>query len=86
MADPINPNAVVDSAADVAKAAVASGKSFLKSKTFWANVLVAGTAYLGYVPASVAPYSIYIITGLNVLLRYLTNQPINLSLPKVTVS
>jgi len=80
-----DPNAVVDSAAGVAKAAVSQGKSFLKSKTFWANVVMAGSAYLGYIPASAAPYFPYIATGVNILLRFLTNQPIKLSLPSVTV-
>lgn len=79
MADSVDPNVVIDSAAGVAKAAVAQGKSFLKSKTFWFNVVTAGTAYLGYIPAGATPYLPYVVTGVNVLLRFLSNQPINLS-------
>ena len=86
MSDPVTPAQVGATASTVATAAAKVGKSFLKSKTFWANVLMAGTAYFGYIPASAAPYAPYIATGVNVLLRFLTKQPINLSLPSVSVN
>ncbi len=69
---------VADNANTVATSAVASaqaepGKPLLKSKTFWANVVVGGSTYLGYIPAPIAPF---VGIGINILMRYLTNQPI----------
>ncbi len=69
---------VADNANTVATSAVASataepGKPLLKSKTFWANVVVGGSSYLGLIPA---PYAIPVSLGVNILMRYLTNQPI----------
>ena len=77
------PAAPVDAAAaQLVASSIAVSKSFLISKTFWANILMAVTAYSGYIPA---PYAPYIATGANILLRFLTNQPINFSIPTVTI-
>lgn len=73
---PFNPNQAIDSGATVAKEAVAAGKGFWKSKTFWANVVLAGSAYVGYLPADIAPY---VVVGVNLILRYLTTGPISVT-------
>jgi hypothetical protein len=57
-----------------------ANKSILTSKTFWVNALggiVAGTAtYGGYIPPKYAPAVIATGSIANILLRFLTNQPI----------
>lgn len=52
-------------------------KSIFASKTFWANVLTAGAGVLGYLPSN--KYTIPIIGVVNVLLRYVTDQPVSLT-------
>lgn len=69
----LDPNQVVDDSASVAKVAVSEGKKFWKSKTFWANVALAGLHYTGNLPPKAA---VPVAVGANLLLRYLTNQPL----------
>lgn len=52
-------------------------KSIFQSKTFWVNVLTAGAGVLGYLPNN--KYTIPVIGVVNVLLRYITNQPVNIT-------
>jgi len=84
MADPTpSPTPVVPTAQAIADAeaviaaANAAPKPFYKSKTFWANVLVIGGHYFGYLPPQVTPY---VLAGANILLRFLTVGPITPSL------
>lgn len=72
----VDPNQVIDSAATVAKDAIAADKKvggkalgFLKSKEFWLNVVGVAGAYTGYIPSPFAPY---VIVGVNLLLHYLS--------------
>ncbi len=57
------------------------GKSIFASKTFWVNALggIATTSGLatGYIPPKYAPAVVATGAIANVLLRLLTNQPIN---------
>lgn len=77
MAEPTpTPDTVITDSAAIARAAVAAGKAFYKSKTFWFNVLVIGGHYLGLLPASVAPYLPYLLGGANIALRAVTSEPI----------
>lgn len=66
--------AVADAQAVIA-AAQAAPKPFWKSKTFWANALIAGSHYFGYLPAQATPY---VLAGANILLRFLTVGPVTL--------
>lgn len=72
----VDPNKVVDDAAEVAKDAIAAGKPFWKSKTFWTNVAAIGATYLGYVPANIAAVAIPLV---NILLRFITTQPVTVT-------
>lgn len=74
MADESNVDVVIDDAAKVAKEAVkADVKSFWKSKTFWANSLIIGAKYLGYLPDGV---EVFAVAGLNIALRFLTSTAV----------
>ena len=66
--------AIADAQAVIA-AAQAAPKPFWKSKTFWANALIAGSHYFGYLPAQATPY---VLAGANILLRFLTVGPVSL--------
>ena len=52
-------------------------KSIFASKTFWFNVLTAGAGVLGYLPQN--KYTLPVIGVVNVLLRYVTNQPVSIT-------
>jgi hypothetical protein len=58
-------------------------KLFWQSKTFWLNVVTIGLAILAITDASLIPIDpkmlLWIIGVLNILLRFLTNQPITLT-------
>lgn len=51
----------------------ASLLALLKSKTFWANVVMGALVYLNQVPAVAQPFVPYVIAGVNILLRFLTS-------------
>jgi hypothetical protein len=59
---------------------IVPGKSILTSKTFWVNTLggiVAGAGLAqGYIPPEYAPVVVAIGSIANILLRFLTSQPI----------
>ncbi len=63
--------AAVDGAAKAAQAKE-PGKSIFKSKIFWLNVAAFGAHFLGYLPAH-GPEAIAVA---NILLRFVTSQPI----------
>jgi hypothetical protein len=69
-----------DTTTPAVPAPASASKSILASKTFWVNALggiVAGTAtYGGYIPPKYAPAVIATGSIANILLRFLTNQPI----------
>lgn len=56
-----------------------NGKSIFKSKTFWVNALIVAGAVTGYLP--VTPTTAAVGGIVNIGVRLLTNQPINI-LPK----
>lgn len=71
----INADQVINDVATVAKDAVhADPKPFYKSKTFWANTIAVGANYVAAAPPK---YAVPALAGLNVLLRFLTTQPVS---------
>lgn len=56
-----------------------NAKSILKSKTFWLN-LVAMLLQLGLPDMVPQPYGMYVLAGLNIGNRLLTNQPVKISI------
>lgn len=67
------PAELIDASAAVAKEAAKEGKVFYKSKTFWANAILAGSTFFEFVPPVAA---VYVGVGVNILLRFLTSKPI----------
>lgn len=59
-----------------AVAVAPEAKAFWKSKTFWANVLAVVAIYTGYLPKETAAY---VIPAVNILLRFLTVQPVTVN-------
>lgn len=55
-------------------------KSIFKSKTFWANVAMGVAAYLLELPVD-ADAQVAFATAVNVLLRYMTTQPVHVTNP-----
>lgn len=60
-------------------------KPFYASKTFWANVIVVAVAVLAYlgaqpglIPAEFGPWVLAGVGALNIVLRFMTNEPITL--------
>lgn len=50
-------------------------KNILQSRTFWFNVATAAITYAGYLPPQ---YATYIVAVGNIILRFLTTQPVTL--------
>ena len=66
-----------------------NSKSILVSKTLWTNILMAIGAMLAYlsgqdyIPPEVVEYIIALaIPIVNIILRFMTKNPVDLSLPK----
>ncbi len=64
-------------------------KEFWKSKTFWFNVLALvvliaqGFGFAGFTPdAKMADYAAMVITAINIVLRFVTAQPVGLTAKK----
>lgn len=70
------PQEVIETSAAIANEAAKAGKAFYKSKTFWTNTLLAGGVFFSYVPPVAA---VYVGTGVNILLRFLTKKPVVIS-------
>jgi hypothetical protein len=62
-----------------------NAKHFLQSKTFWLNTLtIIGGLILAYwdvVPTKYEPFLLATLGAINVVLRFLTGQPITLTRP-----
>jgi hypothetical protein len=57
-------------------------KNFLKSKTFWTNVIAAGTMLyppVGAVINTIPGGSVGILAGLNILLRFISSGKVTLT-------
>lgn len=60
-------------------------KSFLLSKTFWLNLITLAVLAINWVTGSglvapqVAEILATVVAGLNILLRFITDQPISIS-------
>lgn len=60
-------------------------KPFYKSRTFWVNIVTLAVAFIGLATRSFdltttdMQWLVFFQSALNVILRFLTNQPINLS-------
>jgi len=59
------------------------GKPWYKSKMIWANIIAVAVAILaslgtfpGLLPAEFSPWVLFVIGALNIVLRFLTNEPI----------
>lgn len=51
-------------------------KSIFASKTFWVNVLTIAAGYVGNIPSK---YGLPAAGIINIVLRFLTNQPVSLT-------
>lgn len=69
-------NKAIGDGAELAQTAVNAGKAWYKSRTFWANALLVAGNYTGYLPAKAA---IPVAVGVNLGLRAITSQPLDLS-------
>lgn len=62
-------------------------KSIFASKTFWTNLvagvvaLLEGQQVIDLFSAETLPYVAAFVFGLNIVLRYITTQPVSLTLP-----
>ena len=51
-------------------------KTFLLSKTFWLNLIVGAVGFFEAAPGIMPQeWTVPILAGLNIVLRFLTNQP-----------